>query len=185
MTTSLAHQWIRCSEWVPSEWESKQLIKGSGLKLNCLNNGFVSYKYAAFHPTRYYLKDWSGVDYCDILSAVWTLILTAPIHCRGPTESKWWNATATYLERASFFGGELFLYCVCCIHLVSGHSGYGRFDLIEVSEGVDYLHDDGASLFLRHQLVLLQIEIEIIPLTELENSAESRTETHSGFLQDF
>ncbi len=22
------------------------------------------------------------VDYCDVLSAVWTLILTAPIHCR-------------------------------------------------------------------------------------------------------
>ncbi len=22
--TSLAHQWILCSEWVPSEWESKQ-----------------------------------------------------------------------------------------------------------------------------------------------------------------
>ncbi len=24
--TSLVHQWIICSEWVPSEWESKQLI---------------------------------------------------------------------------------------------------------------------------------------------------------------
>ncbi len=23
------------------------------------------------------------VDYSDVLSAVWTLILTAPIHCRG------------------------------------------------------------------------------------------------------
>ncbi len=27
--TSLAHQWILCSEWVPSELESKQLIKTS------------------------------------------------------------------------------------------------------------------------------------------------------------
>ncbi len=27
--TSLAHQWILCSEWVPSEWESKQMIKTS------------------------------------------------------------------------------------------------------------------------------------------------------------
>ncbi len=27
--------------------------------------------------------DWSGVGYCDVLSAVWTLILTAPIHCKG------------------------------------------------------------------------------------------------------
>ncbi len=26
---ALAHQWILCSEWVPSEWESKQLIKTS------------------------------------------------------------------------------------------------------------------------------------------------------------
>ncbi len=26
---SLAHQWIICSEWVPSEWESKQLLKTS------------------------------------------------------------------------------------------------------------------------------------------------------------
>ncbi len=25
--TSVAHQWILCSEWVPSEWESKLLIK--------------------------------------------------------------------------------------------------------------------------------------------------------------
>ncbi len=23
------------------------------------------------------------MDYCDVLSAVWTLILTAPIHCRA------------------------------------------------------------------------------------------------------
>ncbi len=28
-STSLAHQWILCSEWVPSEWESKQLINTS------------------------------------------------------------------------------------------------------------------------------------------------------------
>ncbi len=27
--TSLAHQWILCSEWVPSEWKSKQMIKTS------------------------------------------------------------------------------------------------------------------------------------------------------------
>ncbi len=35
---------------------------------------------------------WTGVVWIIVmfLSAVWTLILTAPIHCRG---SKWWNAT--------------------------------------------------------------------------------------------
>jgi len=27
--------------------------------------------------------DWSGVVHCDVLSAVWTRILTAPIHYRA------------------------------------------------------------------------------------------------------
>ncbi len=38
--------------------------------------------------------DWSGVDYFWIkmfLSAVWTLILTAPIHCRGSFGEQWCN----------------------------------------------------------------------------------------------
>ncbi len=29
------------------------------------------------------LIDGLFMDYCDVLSAVWTLILTAPIYCRG------------------------------------------------------------------------------------------------------
>ncbi len=29
--------------------------------------------------------NWSRVDYCDALSAIWTLILMAPIHRRGFT----------------------------------------------------------------------------------------------------
>ncbi len=36
--------------------------------------------------------DWSGMDYLWIivmfLSAVWTLILTAPIHCRGSIDEQ-------------------------------------------------------------------------------------------------
>ncbi len=40
---------------------------------------------------------WSGVDYLWIivkfLSAVWTLILTAPIHIHSPLVSKWCNDT--------------------------------------------------------------------------------------------
>ncbi len=31
------------------------------------------------------------VDYCDVLSAVWTLILTAPIHCRGSICEHLWS----------------------------------------------------------------------------------------------
>ncbi len=29
LIASPAHQWFLCSEWVPSEWETKQLIKTS------------------------------------------------------------------------------------------------------------------------------------------------------------
>ncbi len=48
-----------------------------------LNYGFVYYKSKAFHKT---LID--GLNLCGllvdcVLSAVWTLILTAPIHCIG------------------------------------------------------------------------------------------------------
>ncbi len=41
----------------------------------------------SLHKTLIDELDWSGVDYLWIivmfLSVVWTLILTAPIHCRG------------------------------------------------------------------------------------------------------
>ncbi len=51
-------------------------------------SGLVSYKRTALHFNRCQLMDWSRtVDFLWIivifLSAVWTLILTAPIHCRG------------------------------------------------------------------------------------------------------
>jgi len=51
------------------------------------NDGFVSSKLTAFLFTTHYLMNWSNVHYLWIivmfLSAIWTLILTAPIHCRG------------------------------------------------------------------------------------------------------
>lgn len=47
-----------------------------------------------------------------------------------------------------------------------------RFDLVEVSEGVGDLHDDGTGFFLSHQFVLLQIEVQIVPLAELQHSTE-------------
>ena len=61
----------------------------------------------------------------------------------------------------------------------------GRFDLIEVSQGADNLHDDGASLLLWHQLVLFKIEVQVVSFTELQHCTEpERTETdtwsHTG-----
>ncbi len=44
-----------------------------GLKLKCFNDGFVSYKHANFHSTK---------------MRVWTLIVTAPIHCRASIAEK-------------------------------------------------------------------------------------------------
>lgn len=48
----------------------------------------------------------------------------------------------------------------------------GRANLIEVLEGVDQLHDNRAALFLRHQLILLQVKIQIIAFTVLQHCAE-------------
>ncbi len=71
------------------------LSKSDDLKIKRLNDGFVSYKHAAFRFTRCYL--WIIVMF---LSAVWTLILTAPIHCRGST-------------------GEQVMYCYISLNLFS------------------------------------------------------------------
>ncbi len=45
---------------------------------------FVQKHSFSLHKTLNDVLEWCGllVDYCDVLSAVWTLILTAPIHCR-------------------------------------------------------------------------------------------------------
>lgn len=45
-------------------------------------------------------------------------------------------------------------------------------NLIEVLEGIDELHDDGAALLLSHRFVLLQVEIQVIAFTVLEYCAE-------------
>ncbi len=58
------------------------LVRSHALKLKCIKDDFFSYKHTAFHVTRHYLMDYLWVIVM-FLSAVWTLILTAPIHCRG------------------------------------------------------------------------------------------------------
>lgn len=47
-----------------------------------------------------------------------------------------------------------------------------RSDLVEVLERVDDLHDDGAALLLRHELVLLQVEVQVVALAVLQHRAE-------------
>ena len=48
----------------------------------------------------------------------------------------------------------------------------GGLDLVQVAQGADDLHDDGAGLLLRHQLVLLQVEVQVVAFTELQDCAE-------------
>lgn len=60
----------------------------------------------------------------------------------------------------------------------------GGFDFVEVTQGADNLHDDGASLFLGHQLILLQVEVQVISFTELEDCAESdERHVHAELIQ--
>jgi len=48
----------------------------------------------------------------------------------------------------------------------------GRSDLVEILQSVDDLHDDRAAFLLRHQLVLLQVEVQVVALTVLQDGAE-------------
>ncbi len=83
--TSLAHQWILCSEWVPSEWESKQLIKIH------LHDGLVSYKHSfSLHKTSIDGLEWCGllVDYFDVLSCL-NSFWRHPFTAEDPLVSRW------------------------------------------------------------------------------------------------
>jgi len=51
-----------------------------------------------------------------------------------------------------------------------------RLDLVQVAQGVDDLHDDGARLLLRHELVLLQVEVQVVALAVLQHRAEPARE---------
>ncbi len=120
---SLANQLILCSEWVPSEWEFKQLIKTSAWStskqyLICAHftpdsdeatfslvlekailwteDSYFNWKQwievktitSWMFITNMQIFPWQEVKWWTeviLLSAVWILVLTAPIHCRGST----------------------------------------------------------------------------------------------------
>lgn len=48
----------------------------------------------------------------------------------------------------------------------------GWANLVEVLEGIDNLHYNRAALLLGHQLILLQVEVQIIAFTVLQHCAE-------------
>ena len=58
----------------------------------------------------------------------------------------------------------------------------GRSDLIEVLQGIDNLHNDGAALFLRHELVLLQVEVQVVALAVLQDGAEPAAQQGRSWL---
>ncbi len=83
--------WEDNSDWL-FYWRKRLFLimnwyfgRRNGLNLKHLNYSFVSYKHAAFQVKSLIV----GLEWCGLLvmflSAVWTLILTAPIHCRGST----------------------------------------------------------------------------------------------------
>lgn len=54
----------------------------------------------------------------------------------------------------------------------------GWLDFVEVAQRADNLHDDGASLLLRHQLVLLQVEVQVVAFAELQDGTEAEENTN-------
>ncbi len=82
--TSLAHQWILCSEWVPSEWESKQLINTSHYSTSNPHHSSPS-----LHKT---LTD--GLEWCGLLWCFYHLfgLWRHPFTAGDPLLRQWWNA---------------------------------------------------------------------------------------------
>lgn len=48
----------------------------------------------------------------------------------------------------------------------------GGFDFIQIFQRVHNLHDYGTCLFFRHELMLLQVEIQVVAFTILHDSAK-------------
>ncbi len=71
-------------------------LVSDALKLKPHDDGFVSYKHAAFGFTRCYLMDWSGVDYLWLLWCFYQLFGLSfwrhPFTAEDPLVSKLWNA---------------------------------------------------------------------------------------------
>ncbi len=102
------------------------------LKLQCLN-GFVFYKHTAFGFTRHKLPWcpvkqkawWTGVVWIIVTfsSAVWTLILTAPIHCKSGEEtnsSTSWKAWGwANVHQMFIFGWEPLVYQLVTSNYIS------------------------------------------------------------------
>ncbi len=78
-------QWMRCSEWVPSEW-----VNGCSAVNGCRQNGSQGMRCSEWVPS-----EWESMDALRRMGAVrmsqWMLwlILTAPIHCRASIDSFW------------------------------------------------------------------------------------------------
>ncbi len=84
------------------------LARSNDLKLNCLNDGFVS----CINTPLFTSQDinwWTGVVWIIVmfLSAVWSLILTAPVHCRWSTGEQ---VMQCYISPNLFWGRNQLIY---------------------------------------------------------------------------
>ncbi len=98
--------WFRLEQWTTRKleaavWNSKHIY------------GFVDHKHSDFRFTIRLLMYWSRVDYLWIivmfLSTVWTIILTAPIHCRGSIGEKQTHLHLGWPDGEYIFSKVLFL----------------------------------------------------------------------------
>ncbi len=89
----LMDQWILCSEWVPSEWESKQLIKTITIILSIKQfHGFflcfLQTHIFSLHNMLIERLEWCGllVDYWDVFISCFGL--------HSPQRIYWWASNA-------------------------------------------------------------------------------------------
>ncbi len=108
---SLAHQWMLCSEWVPSEWESKQLIKTSQ-KSSC-----KLHMTPAHHLTSCEVKSWMFVINTSLRCFNFTLMFLSaaialwkePWKMHYPFKIMWDLLTPFYSNWALYF---TFSFCI-------------------------------------------------------------------------
>ncbi len=82
MTADELFHWIMDSYFGHNICDGLKLVKNIFMMdLFLTNTGFSLHKMLTDG------LEWCGllVDYCDVFISCWTLILTAPIHCRGST----------------------------------------------------------------------------------------------------
>ncbi len=97
LENGLMNQWILCSEWVSTEWESKQLIKNITIILLIKQFHGLCICFLQTHSFSLHNMLTDGLEWCGLLWCFYQLFGLSfwrhPFTAEDPLVSKWCNAT--------------------------------------------------------------------------------------------